>query len=424
MKRSEFSDALRAQTAAVRVSPRLRERALDAAREKERKTVKKKVSMALVFALIGVLLCSAALAAAIHRAGIIDFISRYSDTYIPEDAANYVQTDEQAIELDEVVITVREIYYDGRTARVTADVAPRDEGTLLMGVDTWIEDSWQDLITLTWAEADEQDTRSVADVFAEKGYARAYNVNFGCEEELSDRVVTGAQDFVLGEDGVLTVFAQWEYDSDLPEREIALLAILHRYDAGEDGRPQSTNQIDRHKLPVTLKAAVREEEGRSQAYVNEEPVMYESIGVRVDRVLIEVKPLELYAMIDYTVVDPELYKKADDGLWFEFIDPTIETDQPYEQRLASGLSGGGSAWSVGDGRMRQTETLGLSELRDVYTLRAYECWEKQRFDEHDIAMRPATAEEIRQAQEENRDTADAAAGENAEAREEGNGSAA
>ena len=421
MKRSELREALREQTAAVRVSPGLRQRAIAAAYEKEKKTVKKKISMALAFALIGVLLCSAALAAAMSRAGIIDFISRYADTYIPEDAADYVQTDGQVLELDEATVTVREIYYDGRTARVTADVAPKDEGTLLMGVDTWLEDPWQDLITLTWSEIDESDTRSVADVFAEKGYDRAYNVNLSCEEETTRSVVTGTQDFVLGEDGVLTVFAQWEFDSDLPEREIALLALLHRYDAGEDGMPVSTNEVDRYPLPVTLRAAKRGEEG--QAYINTEPVLYESIGVRVDWLLIEAKPLELYATIDYTVVDEELFAAADDGLWFEFVDETIETDQPYEQRLAEGLTGCGTVDRIGRGRFRQKETLGLSELRDAYTLRAYECWEKQRFDTHDIVMRPAGEEDIArmQAQVLSKEEIDALIDELAREQEDGNG---
>ena len=34
----------------------------------------------------------------------------------------------------------------------------------------------------------------------------------------------------------------------------------------------------------------------------------------------------------------------------------------------------------------QTGSLALSELRDTYTMRAYECWNKQRFETHEIHM--------------------------------------
>ena len=37
--------------------------------------------------------------------------------------------------------------------------------------------------------------------------------------------------------------------------------------------------------------------------------------------------------------------------------------------------------------IRQTGTLSLDEKADCYTLRAYECWEKRRFDTHEIRMK-------------------------------------
>lgn len=44
---------------------------------------------------------------------------------------------------------------------------------------------------------------------------------------------------------------------------------------------------------------------RRTALVSTEAVLYEDIGVRVDRVLMTVKPLEIYYSIEYTVVDRE-----------------------------------------------------------------------------------------------------------------------
>ena len=42
-----------------------------------------------------------------------------------------------------------------------------------------------------------------------------------------------------------------------------------------------------------------------------------------------------------------------------------------------------------DTHYRQTGTLSLDEKADCYTLRAYECWEKRRFDTHEIRMKKA-----------------------------------
>ena len=396
MREENLSGRLREEMACARVSPALRGRTLDAMRGKARKTVKRKISMALVFALIGVLLCGVALAA-VSRAGVLDFIGRYADTFIPPDAGDYVQTDVAAFESGAAAsAVVRELYYDGRTVRLTVDVTPADEKTLLMGMDTWVEDPWQDLISMTWDDMDLSDTRTVEDVFKELGYARAYNVNIYCDQETEGTIARGSADFVLGEDGVLTVFSQWEFDDDQPQRDIVLKAALQVYEADENGLPVSTGEVERYEYAMTLTSASRDDNAEAEIYVSEAAVLYEEIGVRVDRVTIEVKPLELYATIDMTVVDEALFAKTDDGLWFEFIDPDSAASEPWEQRLSSGLTGGGGSFPLDGAHYRQRETLGLNELRGTYTLRAYECWNKTRFDTHEFTMRPATAEEIEQ----------------------------
>lgn len=69
-------------------------------------------------------------------------------------------------------------------------------------------------------------------------------------------------------------------------------------------------------------------------------------------------------------------------------------DEPYEQRLTGGLSPSGTSHPTdGDSQTAthfiQEETLGKNELHDSYTLRAFECWDKQRFDTHTFEMTPA-----------------------------------
>ena len=134
--------------------------------------------------------------------------------------------------------------------------------------------------------------------------------------------------------------------------------------------------------------------------MSEAPTLYESIGVQVDRLLIEVKPQEIYVTLDYTVTDRAKYDQLEGGLWFEFINPDSKEEAYYDQRLRSGLTGGGSSGPV-DGdpdtatRFTQRETLARNELHDTYTLRAFECWEKERFETHTLTMRPATEMDIK-----------------------------
>ena len=128
--------------------------------------------------------------------------------------------------------------------------------------------------------------------------------------------------------------------------------------------------------------------------MSEEPVLFSDCGVRVDRLLIEEKPQELYATIEYTVVDPALFASQEGGLWFEFIDPASTAEAPSEQRLTAGMTATGEVVPLdGDAgtatRYVQRQTLGKSELRGCYTLRAFNCWSKERFETHELTLCPA-----------------------------------
>lgn len=367
--------------------------------------MKRKWTVALAAALITVATCAVALAAA-GRAGMLDFISRYSNSYIPEDAAAYVQTDVATVEQEGVVVSVRESYYDGRTLRLTVDITPRNEKMLLVGVDSCVDDSWQDMITMDHTGMDAGDTRAVLDAYHQGGYDQMFRTNVFTEEAEQGRG-GGSLDFVLDpEDGTMTYYLEQQFEENKPEREVVLHVSLTPYDDPEAGE-ESLNENKRVTATqrMTLTAATLAAGGQAadgivaNTYVSVGPVDYESIGVRVDRVLIEVMPQEIYYTIDGTVTDRELYEKTDDGLFFEFIDPNSTAEAYWEQRLMEGLSAG-SGMSPLDGDLdtavhyQQTGTLGRNELHDAYTLRAYECWEKQRFDTHEIVMRPATQADV------------------------------
>ncbi|MGN0776377.1 MAG: hypothetical protein ACI4MM_06825 [Candidatus Ventricola sp.] len=410
MTRKELAERLRTDTDGVRVSPALVQRTLRAANGKEEKPVmKKKIAWAAAVALIAVMLCAAAFAAA-NRWGMLDFVDRYAvDHYIPEDAQDYVQTDVAFMENEWASISIRELYYDGRTCRMTVDVAPKQEHVLLVGEDMCLSDLFINL-THEYVMDGENDLRTVYEAAQEEGYESVYAAAF-CIIDSEHGITGGSMDYILGEDGTLTIFQQEEFDEDRPQREVTFQALLIPYSTPLD--PEGYADYDkRETLEATLMltasvsptdAPVLEGE-IPNVFVSREPIEYPGVGVRVDRVTIEVKPQDIYAIIDYTVTDMEAYAKTDHGLWFEFIDPEKAMEQPAQgnyaqQRLTSGLSGGGMVSPIDEDneeptKYRQTETLGKNELHETYALRAFDCWEKERFETHTFEMRPATAEDM------------------------------
>ena len=288
-------------------------------------------------------------------------------------------------------------------------MTPKAEHVLLVGEDTCLSDPFINL-THEYVMDGDNDMRTVYQVIGEEGYEAVYAAT-SCTFDAEQGITGGSMDYILGEDGTLTIFQQEEYADDRPHREVTFQAILMPYDTPLD--PAGYADFDSREIlevPLTLTASVNPTDapipkgGIANVYVSREPVEYPSVGVRVDRLIIEVKPQDIYAIIDYTVTDMEAYAKTDRGLRFEFIDPELADQLPAggqyaQQRLTSGLSGGGMVMPLDDEQseptvFRQTETLGKNELHDVYALRAFNCWEKDRLETHTFSMRPATAEDM------------------------------
>ena len=378
MKEKEISDALRGSMNAVHLSPELRAKTLYAMRgsEERRPKMKRKFSVALVFALAAVLAVAVALAVA-NRKGVLDFLS-YSEATLPENAGDYVQTDIASDERDGLHAAVREVVYDGHRLWATVDINMDGEKPLLTGLDYGLDDEekW------AWLRHDESETddRTILDVYKAENYTDAYYIVASVYDESDDQ--NTSCEAHLQDDGTLTFYESISFEQAKAEREITVSVRAFKYEE-KDGR-MNLNQkpMAELKLRFTAKASAVDEE----TIVSVEPVEYERIGVRVDRVTMTEKPLEMDYAIEYTVVDAEKFAQTDDGLWFEFNDPNSREEQPYDQRLKAGFSGVGSVEPVDDTHFRQIGTLSLSEKADCYTLRAYECWEKRRFDTHEIRM--------------------------------------
>ena len=377
MKESQISDALRESMNAVRLSPALRARALCAMRgsEERRPKMKRKFSAALAFALVGVLVVAVALAVA-NRKGVLDFLS-YSEATLPENAGDYVQTDIASDERDGLHAVVREVVYDGHRLWATVDINMDGEKPLLTGLDYGLDDEW------AWLRHDESETddRSILDVYREEGYTDACYIAASIYDE-DDEKNTSCE-VHLQDDGTLTFYESLVFEQEKAEREITVSVRAFKYEEKDGKMNVNQKPMAELKFRFTAKASIVEEE----TTVSVEPVEYESIGVRVDRVTMTAKPLEMDYAIEYTVVDAEKFAQTDDGLWFEFIDPNSTETEPYAQRLKDGFSRRGEVTPMDDTHYRQTGTLSLDEKADCYTLRAYECWEKRRFDTHEIRMK-------------------------------------
>ena len=391
MKKETVSRQLREGMHGVRVSPQLRGQVLSAARGRSPRMSR---GFSAVLAAVLLLAALSAVALAAGRAGMLDFIGRFQGVEIPPDAADYIVSDTASLRVGGATACVRELYYDGRTVRLTIDVTPDTADMLLLGPDCRMDDAW------SFLTQDAQDARTVQEVYAERGYASAWRVNVSTQEE-AQGTAGGWLDYALGEDGTLTLCKQQLFEDDRAQREVTLRLSLTPLDIGSGSEDEDPAAFGELTLPLTAavdpSAAPTTEGGRSGVHVSEEPVLFSDCGVRVDRLLIEEKPQELYVTIEYTVVDPALFAQQEDGLWFEFIDPASTANTPSEQRLTAGMTATGEVVPL-DGnagtatRYVQRETLGKSELRGSYTLRAFNCWSKERFETHELSLQRAAQE--------------------------------
>ena len=381
MKNDQVTNAMREAMHSVHVSPRLRARTLYAMRGKQERSyqMKRKISVVMACALIGVMLVTVALAVANHT-GVLDFINMY-DVTLPENATDYVQTDVASAESDGLHAAVREAIYDGRRLRMVVDLRMDGEKPLLTAMDCSLNDPF------AWLRRDgsEDGSRTVLDAYRSDGYTDLYylatSISDGAEE---DTMNSYSGDFTLQEDGTLTCYYEICFMDDLPQRSFTFSSTAIQY-VEKDG----TMQLDRdHPIAkVDVSFDLTATEIAEERYVSDAPVEYESIGVRVDQVVMTVKPLEIDYVISYTITDPEKYAVTDEGLWFEFIDPNSTETDYYAQRLKAGVTAMDTAGNQDLTKVQEQDgSLALSELRDTYTMRAYECWNKQRFETHEIHM--------------------------------------
>ena len=398
MNEREIRQGLQTAMEDVRVSPKLRAKTLRAMRgtedgrgENARAGIKRKGSLVPAVTLVCVMLAAVALAV-VNRAGVLDFMGNSPNSVLPDNAADYVQPMNTTAKDEGLVAGVREAFYDGRTLRMIVDIAMENQKAVLLGLDYTPADRWQSLTHSAGQEEDETDTRSILDVYHQGGYEAIYDILAYTKEE-QEGTAGGSYDIVLGEDGVLTCYIEQTYDTDQPERAVEMNIRATRYREENGEMRQEDEPCATLKLSFSVGSSAKED-ASGERWVSAEPIEYEEVGVRIDRVTMTVKPLEIYYTIDYTVTDMEKFAALDGGLNFEWMDLNSAASEYWKQRLKEGPSGSSGVRPTDGGDLetaatwRQEGTFALSEWKQEYTLRAYDCWKKTRYDTHTIEMLP------------------------------------
>lgn len=200
MTQDKIHARVREELACAQVSSSLKRRTLEAAMGKDERIMKRKTSVALVFVLAAMLLGGAALAAA-TRWGMSDFWRQYEESYVPEDAAQYIQTDLSTTGTNHATIDVKELYYDGRSVYLTVDVTPKSDKLLLIPDYLSIaNDGWENLTKEAAAEGAQ--VKTILEVWQERGYqdVMAVSADVLLEDGESMQPVTDSMDAVFSED--------------------------------------------------------------------------------------------------------------------------------------------------------------------------------------------------------------------------------
>lgn len=354
-------------------------------RAEEEPAMKKKLSVTLAVAIVACLLLAATALAAVSRAGILERLTGFFDVEVLPEASQLITQPTQAGgELDVAEFTLREAIYDGEYVYLLVDVQPA-QGILLLGPDTLPKDLFACL----------RPGQSVSDMtiadYARENDLRMFQTSIGSTDQ-SD-IDLESLGYYLNDDGSLsyditatvTQKGTQALEIDLrctvlpiaaaqnPEEESMAMG---RLDEGAAITPLSDFMLVTDELQTVNLTATLEKSGQEHTRSCETPAVYDGCGVRVDKVTLTGTPMALYYQIDFTVVDQDAYAATEDGVWFEFIGEDGDAS-------ASGATLSGMVMPLGDGRLRQSGSLSaMSELPASIELRAYDCWEKTRFETH------------------------------------------
>jgi hypothetical protein len=285
-------------------------------------------------------------------------------TILPE-ASKIVQTavPQTGGQTELVAFSVREAAFDGHDFYIVVDAKPSDGKYLLLGPDAYPQDPVGDMGPLFSGK-----TGTIAD------YAKAQGQTIFQTTVGVDGVNGGGADFLLQQDGTLTYMLSGSLIDDSGKRNVELHCIVTAFENqnGKDVR----NNIMRSSLNIALENTGIRELASSIA-----PAEYKSCGVRIDSITLKASELAVYAEISYTVVDKAKFDATDTGLCFEFLGAD-------GNRLPDGAAGGGGTVTKDGVHFVEASALGAMEkLPREITVRAFNCWEKNRYETNTLEMR-------------------------------------
>ncbi len=350
----------------------------------EQPVVKKTSATAILVIALIVVSMTAALAAALNGWGIISFAGNHANAYVPPEYEESITKENEIIETESVKCTIRESYYDGQILRMTALIVPKTDA-LLIGPGSSPYDPISDLFWRRLNTEDEDtELESIGSYALRKHGGKLAGVNLSVDTQWID----DTSDFIKNEDGSYTFYLECLNEEEAPERDTNIsLSYIPMTIAEEQQKPGQVNIDLGNKETASIHKTFRSI--AKKIFVCDTPMNFSSVGVRVQCVTLTVTPLEIRYALDYEITDLNLFQAQEGGLWFEFIDPNSKETEPYAQTVSDGLTSGGSFGRL-DGRYdlpdevgtvyRQRDAIGLDAFSEQYTIRAYNAWDKTRYE--------------------------------------------
>ncbi len=248
-----------------------------ATREEKKMTHKK--TWAIILAVTLMLMSTVALAAEL---GMFDFLNRNMGQEVLPGADKLVQSDVACGETDDVIYTVKQAMYDGKSVALLVEMRPKDDKTFLMGEAWWGEDPIGGYLYDTEEER-LAETRTIAQYAADNGYDRMIEALIN----LPGYANAGIDEW---NNNVLTVLYSFEAEGDA----LTLAFEYFQFD-------KLTGEAQRVPDEITLKAAAPLWTVSSQ-----ESFDAPGFGIRVDGVTITGTAVQSYWTLTYTVTDVEI----------------------------------------------------------------------------------------------------------------------
>ena len=350
---------------------------------------RKKLRVGLVFAVFLCLLLAAAALAAAFRWGVLDFVTKRTagEARVLPEATELVQSAEAISQagghLKDADFSVRQAVYDGNQAYVVVEARAKDAGVML--TDGWSDPSGR-IMNLLQGYGDWDTT--IEGYGKERGKTRFLSAE--AATDVGANWFADSGDALMEEDGTMIFMLQGTCKEALPEMDVELFCFLTPFVRDAEG---NWRRDDAATEKGTLAFSLKLSDSSLDRFEYAQPLEYPGAGVRVDRVMLEVKPMAVYFRVEYTVTDLKAFEATENGVVFEFLDAD-------GKRIEGGASNGGVS-HVGDGdgfgeeaplveggQFIETGSLtAMMSLPETVTLRAFNCWEKNRYEAHEIRLK-------------------------------------